>query len=151
DVASYNIDHPGGVATLAYGNILGQLYVDFDDWAQDVTGKVRFTALEKATVDTDPAKFLHATVSMDIVSTGRRYTQIILSDQDAPVQEGFANPSNNSLIVQPIGGPSTHIEAQAIHGLVGKDANAGPWDVNNQAPAHVFIDFDAYDDVDSHR
>jgi hypothetical protein len=151
DIASYNIDHPIDIATLTYGTALGQLWVDFDDWAQDVPGKVRFTALDKAQVDADPNKYLHATMSVDIVSTDRRYPQLIISDQDAPVQEGFSNPDNNSLLVQSIGGPSSRIEAQAIHGLVGTGGTPGPWDVNNQAPAHIFIDFDAYDNDGSHR
>jgi hypothetical protein len=127
------------------------MYVDFDDWAQGVTGKLRFTALEKAAVDADPDTFLHATIAMDIVSTGRRYPQLIISDRDAPVQEGFAKPEQNSLLIQPIGGPSSHIELQAIHGLVGTGDHAAGWDVNNQAPAHVFVDFDAYDNNDSQR
>ena len=151
DIASYNIDHPNNIATLAFGTALGQMWLDFDDWAQDVTGKVRFTALDKAKIDTDPNRYLHATMSVDIVSTDRRYPQLIISDQDAPVQEGFSNPDNNSLIVQSIGGPSSRIEAQAIHGLFGTGAMPAPWDVNNQAPAHVFIDFDAYDNDGSHR
>src|SRR6185369_5026469 len=101
----------------------------------DVTGKVRFTALQTGKIDADPDKFLHATLSVDIVSTDRRYPQLIISDQPAPVQEGFGNPNQNSLLVQPIQGPSTRIEVQAIHGLV----NGNPWDVNNQADAHVLV------------
>jgi hypothetical protein len=152
DIRAYNIDSPGDKRALTFGTALGQLWLDFDDWKQDVTGKVRFTATEKATMDTDPAKYLHTTMSVDIVSTDRRYPQLIISDQDAPVQEGFANPNNNSLLVQSIGGPASRIEAQAIHGLYGAGgATPSPWDVNNQFPAHVFLDFDAYDGDDSRR
>jgi hypothetical protein len=50
------------------------------------------------------------------------------------------------LIVQSINGPAARIELQAIHGLFGGNGMAGPWDVNNQAPAHAFLDFDSYDD-----
>jgi hypothetical protein len=134
DFSAYNLD---GDATqvFTYGYFLGQLWEAFDDTGSDVTGKVRFTALQMAKVDADPTKFLHATMSVDIVSTDRRYPQLIISDQPAPVQEGLATPSNNTLLFQAIGGPPTRIELQAIHGLV----NGHSWDVNNQAPAHVLV------------
>jgi hypothetical protein len=138
DISAYRLDEPMGVKAVAFGQMLGQLWVAFDDAGQDVTGKVRFTALQKANIDADPSKFLHATMSVDIMSTDRRYPQLIVSDQDAPVQEGLSNPNNNTLLLQPITGPSMRIEAQAIHGLV----NGNPWDVNNQAHEHRFIDTD---------
>lgn len=144
DVATYNIESSTAGRVQTFGNVLGQLLLDFDDYAQDTTGKVRFTALQKAQIDADPEKFLHVTMSVDIVSTDRRYPQLIISDQDAPVQEGLNNANQNSLLVQSIIGPSSRIEAQAIHGLVGT-GTVGPWDVNNQAPSHAFMDFDNYD------
>ena len=135
DLSALSIDNPSGVRVLTYGQFLGQLWIAFDDWGQDVTGKVRLTALQKATVQDDPNKFLHVTWSVDIVGTDRRYPQLIVSDQDIPVQSGLANPANNSLLVQSIDGPSMRLEAQAIHGLV----NGTPWDINNQAPGHIFL------------
>jgi len=42
--------------------------------------------------------------------------QLILSDQDAPIHEGFANPDSNNLILQTILGPSMRLEIQAFHG-----------------------------------
>ncbi len=145
DVTAYNIDGDGVTQVLAYGPLLGQLWDAFDDTGSDVTGKVRFTARQTANVDPDPTKFLHATMSVDIVSTDRRYPQMIISDQPAPVQEGFSNPNNNSLLFQAIQGPGTRIELQAIHGLV----NGHPWDVNNQAPEHVLVqpDFSNHPDA----
>jgi hypothetical protein len=137
DFSAYSIDVRAH-AVFAYGQFLGQLWVAFDDTGSDVAGKVRFTALQMANVDADPAKFLHVTMSTDIVSTGRRYPQMIISDQKAPVQEGMSNPNNNTLLIQPIQGPSMRIETQAIHGLV----NGSSWNVNNQAPEHRFIDYD---------
>jgi hypothetical protein len=138
DISAYRLDEPNNVMVLTYGSLLGQLWVAYDDYGQDTTGKVRFTALQKANVNSDPTLFLHATMSVDIMSTDRRYPQLIISDQDAPVQEGLAKPNNNTLLIQPITGPSMRIEAQAIHGLV----NGSAWDVNNQAPEHRFIDYD---------
>jgi hypothetical protein len=137
DISAYSLDAPNN-AVLTYGQFLGQLWVAFDDTGSDVTGKVRFTALRMADVDSNPAKFLHVTMAVDIMSTDRRYPQMIISDQKAPVQEGMSNPNHNTLLVQPIEGPSMRIEAQAIHGLV----NGQSWDVNNQAPEHRFIDYD---------
>ena len=89
---------------FTYGYFLGQLWDVFDDTGSDVTGKVRFTARQLANVDTDPTRFVHATMSVDIVSTDRRYPQLILSDQPAPVQEGMANPDSNTLLFQAIRG-----------------------------------------------
>ena len=135
DIAAYNTDGDGKTEVLTFGTMLGQLWDAFDDTGSDVTGKIRFTALKTATVDTDPNKYVHATMSVDIVSTDRRYPQLILSDQPAPVQEGMANPNANALLFQAIQGPGTRIELQAIHGLV----NGHPWDVNNQATEHVLV------------
>ena len=137
DFSAYSLDVTTN-PVLAFGVFLGQMWVAYDDTGQDVTGKVRFTALQLAKIDSDPTKFLHVTMSVDIVTTGRRYPQMIISDQRAPVQEGLSNPNNNTILVQPIQGPSMRIEAQAIHGLV----NGAPWNVNNQAPEHRFIDYD---------
>ena len=138
DISAYRLDVLNGVKFFSYGQLFGQLWLAFDDGDQDLTGKVRFTALQQASVDSDPTKFLHVTMSVNIVSTGRRYPQLIISDQPAPVQEALANPSNNTLLVQTIYGPPMRLEAQAIHGLVG----GLPWDVNNQSPEHRFIDYD---------
>jgi hypothetical protein len=139
DISAYRLDvGTNNTKVVTFGLMLGQLWVAFDDAGQDVTGKMRFTALQKATIDADPNKFLHATMSVDIMSTDRRYPQLIISDQSAPVQEGLTNPNNNTLLIQPIQGPSMRVEAQAIHGLV----NGHPWDVNNQAHEHQFINTD---------
>jgi Repeat of unknown function (DUF5648) len=140
DIDTYNIDAPNGVHVVVLGQFLGQLWTALDDYGQDVTGKIRLTTRQKANVDTNPDKYLHVTMSVDIVSTDRRYPQMIISDQDAPVQEGMKNPDNNTILVQPILGPSTRFEVQAFHGLV--PGLVGSWDVNNQAPEHRLIDYD---------
>jgi hypothetical protein len=75
---------------------------------------------------------------VNTVGTDRRYPQLIVSDQPEPIQDGFANANSNSLLVQPILGPSMRLEAEAFHGLF----NGKPWAVNNQAPEHVLIDYD---------
>jgi hypothetical protein len=140
DISTYRLAVPNGVPVLAFGPMLGQLWEAFDDFGADTTGKIRFTARTKANVDTDPNKYLHATMSVDIVSTDRRYPQLIISDQDAPIQEAMKNASNNTLLIQAIQGPSMRFEAQAFHGLL--PGLIGSWDVNNQAPEHRFVDYD---------
>jgi hypothetical protein len=135
DISIYRIDESGGSFVFQYGQALGQLWEIFDDVASDVTGKVRITPLQTGTVSSDPSQFFHATMSFNMVSTDRRYPQFIISDQSPPVQAGLDNPNNDTLLIQPILGPSMRIEAQAIHGLV----KGTQWDVNNQLPSHVFI------------
>ncbi len=138
DISGYRLDKVGGTFILTYGVVLGQLWDAFDDVGQDVTGKLRFGVLQTTHVDSDPTKFLHVTWSVTMVGTDRRYPQMLVSDTPGPVQEALDNPNNNTLLVQSITGPSMRVEAQAIHGLV----NGNPWDVNNQAPHHAFIDYD---------
>ncbi|MEO7036968.1 MAG: hypothetical protein ABI548_23665 [Polyangiaceae bacterium] len=142
DISAYRLDEPGNVPVVAFGQFLGQFWEAFDDDGADVTGKLRITARTKAKIDSDPNKYLHATMSVDIMSTDRRYPQLIISDQNAPVQEGLANAGSNTVLVQPILGPSMRVEVQAFHGIVG---GVGPWDVNNQAPEHRLIDYDTQD------
>jgi hypothetical protein len=138
DVTAFSIDNPSGISVFTFGAMLGQFWDAFDDWQQDVTGRVRFTARTPASIDADASEFLHVTWSVDTVSTGRRYPQLIVTDQPAPVDDGFKNPDGNFLLIQTIQGPSMRLEAEAFHGLV----NGNPWAVNNQAPDHALIDYD---------
>ncbi len=137
DFSAYRLDEPNNIPLFTYGQFQGQLWTIFDDSGMDLTGKIRFTALQKTAVSA--SAYLHVTMSVDIVATDRRYPQILISDQSAPVQEGLGNPNNNTILVQPIMGPSMRYETQVIHGLV----NGKAWDVNNQAPHHAFIDVDS--------
>lgn len=134
DISGYTLDDPEGVYVVSFGAIMGQLVSAFDDWAQDTPGKLRFTAREKTVVTSD--NYLHVTWSTDIVGTNRRYPQLIVSDRDAPVQEGLSNPDHDSLLIQTIDGPSMNLQVQAIHGLI----NGKAWDINNQQnDPHVFV------------
>jgi hypothetical protein len=141
DIGAYELDiQNNNVPVFAFGQILGQFWDAFADTGQDVTGSVRFTASQMATVDSDPNKFLELTWSVNTVSTGRRYPQLILGDQPPPVQDGFANPNSNTLLIQTRLGPSMLLEVQAFHGLV----NGKPWAVNNQSLIHAIIDYDTW-------
>jgi hypothetical protein len=153
DVSAFSLDAPNNVPVFTFGSFQGQLWEAFDDTGQGVTGRVRITAKPMASVAS--GSFLHVTMSVNIVSTDRRYPQIIVSDQPAPVDcfsqncpgfgssggfaNGLGNPNSNTLLVQVIQGPSMRLETQAIHGLVKNEA----WNVNNQAPEHRFLDNNA--------
>lgn len=140
NIGAYEADDPGNIAVFGYGQFLGQFWDVFDDWSQDVTGSVRFTAPTQSSISSDPTKFLHVTWSVNTVSTDRRYPQLIVTDQGFPIQDGFRNTNGNFILIQPIEGPSMRLEVEAFHGLV----NGNPWAVNNQAPDHAFIDYDGW-------
>jgi hypothetical protein len=136
DFGAYETDNPNNVAVFTYGQFLGEFWDAFDDWSQDVTSTLRFTATQMATVG--PDTFLHVTWTVNTVGTDRRYPQLIVTDQGSPIQDGFKNPSSNFLLLQTILGPSMRLEIEAFHGLF----NGKPWAVNNQAPNHNIIDYD---------
>jgi hypothetical protein len=139
DVGAYEIDDTNK-ALFTYGQFLGQFWDALDDVAQDVTGSARFTVPTQATMSTDTNQFLHVTWTTNTVSTDRRYPQLIVSDQPSPIQDGFANPNSNTLLIQTRIGPSMLLEVEAFHGLV----NGKPWQVNNQSPIHALIDYDTW-------
>ncbi len=140
DVSAYLLDIASNKSIFTQGQFLGQYWDAFDDVAQDVTGSLRLTAPQQATMNTDPTKFLHVTWSVKTVSTDRRYPQLIISDQPTPVQDGFANANSNTLLIQTKQGPSMILEVEAFSGLV----NGKPWAVNNQSPIHGVIDYDTW-------
>jgi hypothetical protein len=110
--------------TWQMGPVLGELWVNYADWASDSNGKFRLTPKQKAKMDA--TTFLHVTMEVDAVTTQRRYPQILISDQDAPVQ--YALPQGNTVIAQSFGlwPPLYQIEV----------CNHRTWDVNNQCPAY---------------
>ena len=70
DIGAYSLDKgTNGKFVLAFGQEGGQFWDAFDDWKQDVTGRLRWTAQTKANIDTDAGKFLHLTWSVSTVST----------------------------------------------------------------------------------
>jgi hypothetical protein len=140
DIGAYLLDISGDQSIFTYGQFLGQFWDALDDRAQDVTAAARFTAPQTATIATDPSKFLEVTWSVNTVSTDRRYPQLIVTDQPTPIEDGFANPNSNNLLIQTKTGPSMLLEVEAFHGLV----NGRPWAVNNQAPIHGLIDYDTW-------
>jgi hypothetical protein len=140
NASAYFIDNPSAVSAMSYGPMLGQFWDAFDDWQQDVSASLRFTAPTTATIDSDPTKFLHITWSVDTVSTDRRYPQLIVTDQGNPMEDAFLNPNSNVLLIQTFYGPAMEVEVEAFHGLF----NGHPWAVNNQAPPHEIIDYNSW-------
>jgi hypothetical protein len=106
----------------AAGTVGGELWVAYADWAADTNGKSRFTAKQKATLA--DSSFVHATMSVDIVSTGRRYPQLWISDQPSPVQDNLA--MGTTINVQTISPWPTQLQLQLC--------DHRTWDVNNQCP-----------------
>jgi hypothetical protein len=106
----------------ALGNLLGELWVNYSDLGADVNGKFRITPSTAATVSDD--QFLYATMQVNSFTTARRYPQIIISDQDAPVQHHFVD--GNSLVIQTFGDWPYLYEVEIC--------DHRDWDVNNQCP-----------------
>ena len=106
----------------AIGTVMGELWVRYADWAADTNGKFRMTPSQTATMSAD--KFLHVTMEVNTITTGRRYPQIIVSDQAAPVQDYL--PMGNTVVLQTFQNWPNSFELQVC--------DHRPWDVNNQCP-----------------
>jgi hypothetical protein len=114
--------------------LFGELWVVYADLLSGVNGKFRMTPPEKAVVAAD--SFLHVTMDVNAFTTGRRYPQILISDQDVPVQHQL--PNGNSLVIQP------YLDWPNVFELQVCDHRT--WDVNNQCPfADLYRYFDPND------
>lgn len=121
------IDFQNGTDVLSYGVALGQLWLAYDDTDGGTLGKAQFSALQKASISPDAARYLHVTFSTGIASTARRFPQLILSDRDPPTDDALQDPDNHTLVFQARGGPDVTLQVVAIHGL----ASGTPWAVDN--------------------
>ena len=117
----------------ALAPLLGELWVMYADLDSGVNGKFRMTPPEKAQLSADA--FLHVTMEVNAFTTARRYPQLLISDQDVPVQHQLAN--GNSLVIQPYGDWPNLFELQVCEHRT--------WDVNDQCP---FADLNHYFDAD---
>jgi hypothetical protein len=116
-------------SNVHFGTMLGELWFAYNDIAADVNGKVRITPSQTATIAAD--SFLHVTTEIDIVSTDRRYPQIIISDRSAPVQDTL--DQGTTIIVQPKDMTPTQLQVQIC--------DHRTWDVNDQCPrVPTFVD-----------
>ena len=110
--------------------LLGELWVMYADLESGVNGKFRLTPPEKAQVT--PDTFLHVTMDVSAFTTILRYPQIIISDQDVPVQHQL--PNGNALVIQTYDNWPNVYELQVCDHRI--------WEVNIQCPfvdlRHVF-------------
>ncbi|MDB4989419.1 MAG: hypothetical protein JWN04_4597 [Myxococcaceae bacterium] len=118
----------------AHGNLFGELWTRFADEAADTNGKLRITPLKKANVD--DKSYLHATMEVTSISTGRRYPQILISDRSAPIQDVL--DQGNTVLLEVFRNWPNYLELQVC--------DHRPWDVNNQCPFFQF-----YEQQDSAR
>jgi hypothetical protein len=118
DMTFYSIELP----KFAIGQMLGELWVTYSDWAADTNGKFRLTPKRRATLAAN--SFLHVTMEVDIVTTGRRYPQILVSDRDWPIQEQLVN--GTTLVFQSFNDPPQRLDIELCDHRV--------WEVNNQCP-----------------
>jgi hypothetical protein len=119
-----------GSGLYSFGQIAGEWWVAYADWASDTNGKYRLTPKQKANMDS--STFLHVTMEVDSVSTGRRYPQILISDQEAPIQ--YTLDKGHTLVIQPRGEGSEWIDFPVDYEL--QVCNLRTWDVNNQCPVY---------------
>jgi hypothetical protein len=124
----YLTDQSSGL--FAAGAEMGEWWVTFGDVGADTNGKYRLTPNQKATMDT--SSFLHVTMEVDAYSTDRRYPQILISDQAAPVQ--YALQNGHTFIVQ-TRGEVTAWSAWPLN-YEFQICNLRTWDVNNQCPVY---------------
>jgi hypothetical protein len=114
----------------AFGPVLGELWVNYADTAGDTNGKFRLTANQKANMDS--SNFLHVTMEVDGYSTSRRYPQILISDQDAPIQ--YTLDKGHTIIAQLRAQINSSIDYPVEYQL--QVCNMRSWDVNNQCPVY---------------
>jgi len=115
---------PGQVGMYSLGQMLGEFWVSFADAGSLTNGKFRMTARQKATFS--PSSYLHATMMVDLVSTKRRYPQMLVSDVPSPVQENLT--AGRTLILQAFDGWPSRLEIQVC--------DHKTWDVNDQCPRY---------------
>lgn len=129
---TYEIDSPTfniqftNVETESWsiGSLFGELWTAYSDVAADTNGKLRVTPKKRATLAGD--KFVHATMTVDTVSSQRRYPQLLVSNADWPVQDNL--PKAGTVIVQLFGGVTEALEVQI------EFCDHRTWDVNDQCP-----------------
>ena len=114
----------------AFGQELGEWWVTYGDVGADTNGKYRLTPLQKAIMN--DTTYLHATMEVDGVSSTRRYPQLIISDQEIPVQYNLA--SGHTLVVQLRAMTTPTYDFPVNYEL--QICSLRTWDVNNQCPGY---------------
>lgn len=108
------------------GNVQGEFLVNYADWAADTNGKFRATVrTQKANIAAN--SFMHATMEVNSVGSARRYPQMIISDQNAPVQFNLVN--GRSIVMQTFGDFPARVDLELC--------DHRTWEVNNQCPRYI--------------
>lgn len=108
------------------GNVLGEFLLNYADWAADTNGKVRVTVRnQKATIASN--SFMHATMEVNSVGSARRYPQMIISDQNAPVQFNLIN--GRSIVLQTFADYPSRVDLEICDHVT--------WEVNQQCPRYL--------------
>jgi hypothetical protein len=115
---------------ISYGQLMGEWWIAYADQSSDTNGKYRLTPFQKATMDA--SSYLYVTMEVDMVSTARRYPQLLISDQEAPVQNTLEK--GHTLIVQPRGSTSSAIDWPVEFQI--EVCKLRSWDVNDQCPQY---------------
>jgi hypothetical protein len=111
-----------GASRIHFGSLLGELWLAYADIGAGVNAAVRLTA--KAPAQVSSAGYLHVTAELDMVTTDRRFAQVIISDQPAPVQDNLA--LGTTVIVEPSGYAPSWLKLQIC--------DHQPWDVGFECP-----------------
>ena len=111
-----------------FGVVLGELWSGFSDVAADTGGKFRFTPKVRGTMSAD--SFLYVTMETDTFTTGRRYPQIVISDQEAPLDYVFK--TGHAIVVESF---NTNTASWPNQFAV-EVCDQRNWDVNDQCPAY---------------
>lgn len=125
----------------AFASVLGELWVSYADVGADVNGAFRIQPQTPANLDA--SEYLYVAMETDSFTTGRRYPQIIISDQPAPIDWNFEK--GNSLVVQTFVRDTMYwppvYEVQVC--------DHRKWDVNQQCPsfAQFHTNLDPNDDT----
>ena len=123
DVQFYELE----AKAYSIGAVMGELWVSYADAGSDTNGKLRITPRTKGTLSA--TSFLHVTMETDLVSTGRRYPQILVSDQPSPVQDNL--PNGTTFILQTFRSWPNVLQMEVC--------DHRTWDVNHQCP-HFTLD-----------
>ncbi len=90
-MSSYSNSH------IHFGSMLGEFWLAYNDIAAGVNGMVRLGLDAPARVDA--GSYLHVTGEFGALTTDRRFPQLFISDQPAPLQDNLA--SGTTVIVGP--------------------------------------------------
>jgi hypothetical protein len=109
----------------ALASSVGELWTEFSDLSGDSYGKFRLEPRVRGTIGAD--RFFHVTMEATSSSTDRRYAQLLVSDQPAPIQ--YTMVAGNTLVLQ-VRGQAPQLELQVC--------DHHTWEVNDPCPAYRF-------------